>query len=278
VFLDLDGNGVTYANKVMDVNSDGVIDYTSWVSAEDGVLVWNSYGDGLVHDESQYTFSHFDGMTDMARLSNGFDTNGDGKLDQADERYGELMVWQDANNDGVSQAGEMMSLIDLQIVSIGLVSQGSSSSPSDGVTVFGMTSATKTDGTTLDVTDVLVNYTAATAEQVAAYHHALTGSFKLDGLCTVLNLETLVSKLGVTEKIDLTGSGNDTLKLSLADVMAVSETPDLFVTGNAGDIVQIIGTTVTPTLATVGGIAYNVYSLDSTHQLYLQQGVTAVLG
>jgi hypothetical protein len=214
----------------------------------------------------------------MARLSNGFDTNGDGQLDQADERYGELMVWQDANNDGVSQAGEMMSLIDLQIVSIGLVSQGSSSSPSDGVTVFGMTSATKTDGTTLDVTDVLVNYTAATAEQVAAYHHALTGSFKLDGLCTVLNLETLVSKLGVTEKIDLTGSGNDTLKLSLADVMAVSETPDLFVTGNAGDIVQIIGTTVTPTLATVGGIAYNVYSLDSTHQLYLQQGVTAVLG
>jgi hypothetical protein len=140
-----------------------------------------------------------------------------------------------------------------------------------------MTSATKTDGTSLDVVDVLVNYTAPTAEQVAAYHHADTGTFKLDGSGITLDLATLVNKMGATEKIDLTGSGNNTLKLSLADVLAVSDTPHLFVTDNAGDSVQIMGTAGAPTVTSVGFIAYNAYSLDSTHQLYLQQGVTAVL-
>jgi hypothetical protein len=104
-----------------------------------------------------------------------------------------------------------------------------------------------------------------------------TDTLKLDGAGITLDLTALQNKVMGIEKIDLTGSGNNTLKLSLADVLAVTDTDRLFVTGNAGDTVQIIGADVTPSVATVGGVSYNVFSLDSTHHLYVQQSVTAVL-
>ena len=103
-----------------------------------------------------------------------------------------------------------------------------------------------------------------------------TDTIVLDGSGITFDFTALQSKVMGIEKIDLTGSGNNTLKLSLADVIAVSDTHNLYVTGNTGDSVQVKGTSVTPTATTVSGVAYNDYNLDGIHHLYVQQAVTAV--
>jgi Ca2+-binding RTX toxin-like protein len=126
---------------------------------------------------------------------------------------------------------------------------------------------------------IVLNASNVTAlAQTGGYIDGGTGTdtLVLDGTGITLNFASLQSKVVGIEKIDLTGSGNNTLQLSLADVIAVSDTPNLYVTGNAGDNVQIKGTSVTPTATTVSGVAYNDYNLDGTHHLYVQQAVTAV--
>jgi hypothetical protein len=61
---------------------------------------------------------------------------------------------------------------------------------------------------------------------------------KIDGSGVVLDL-TAVSDTVITnvEIIDLTGTGNNTLTVALADVLAISSTTDtLRIDGNGGDI------------------------------------------
>lgn len=108
----------------MDVNGDGRLDLTAWAGAQDGVLIWDKYADGLLHDNSQYPFAQyataygngFDAQgkapTDLSGLAEAFDTNLDGLLNAQDAQFAEFMVWQDANQNGVSDAGEVRSLAD----------------------------------------------------------------------------------------------------------------------------------------------------------------------
>jgi hypothetical protein len=49
-----------------------------------------------------------------------FDTNGDGKLTAADTAWREFRVWQDADQDGVTDAGELKTLDQMGITEIGL--------------------------------------------------------------------------------------------------------------------------------------------------------------
>ena len=102
-----------------------------------------------------------------------------------------------------------------------------------------------------------------------------------------LNLDLTAAEavsLSSVERVDLTGTGNNTIKLNLdnltqADVIGPVHT--LFITGDAGDAVDLVkpeGWTVASTLPTqtVNNIAYNVYHLDSTHDLLIQQAITNV--
>src|SRR3954451_1156869 len=58
--------------------------------------------------------------SDLQGLRQVFDTDHDGKLDPGDTRWNDFRVWADANQDGVSQRGELMTLADLGITSIDL--------------------------------------------------------------------------------------------------------------------------------------------------------------
>jgi hypothetical protein len=160
VTIDLNGDGhIGYGQVEMDVNSDGVLDTTAWVGAQDGVLVWDRYHDGQIHDASQYAFTG--GMTDLQGLAVGFDTNVDGVFNANDAAYADFAVWQDANQNGSSDAGELVSLALLGITSIQLQSDGVQSTPAEGVAVQGDASASMADGTTLLVQDVLFSYVDA---------------------------------------------------------------------------------------------------------------------
>ncbi len=168
VVLDLNRDGeLSYAKVLMDVNSDGVMDNTLWAGFQDGVLVWDKYRDGQVHNHSQYAFTLYGGNTDLEGLAAGFDTHRDGVFNAQDAKFGEFKVWQDSNQNGVSDTGEVRSLADWGIASINLVSDGVLRNPVDGVFEAGRSTATTTDGQTVLVADAAFAFRDATAQELA---------------------------------------------------------------------------------------------------------------
>ena len=117
----------------------------------------------------------------------------------------------------------------------------------------------------------------------------------LTGANQVLDLSTLTGKLESIEIIDITGTGNNTLNLSLGDVLeqgegslfTEDETVQMIVKGNAGDVVNLDDLLADGTdpgdwagqgQVTVEGVTYNVFqhsTLDA--QLLVQDGVTTNL-
>lgn len=84
-----------------------------------------------------------------------------------------------------------------------------------------------------------------------------TDTLRIEGGGVALDL-TAIANTVITdiELIDLTGTGNNTLTLALADVLAISSTTDLLtVDGNAGDAVNLQGTWVNG-----GGAGYTSYT------------------
>jgi hypothetical protein len=117
----------------------------------------------------------------------------------------------------------------------------------------------------------------------------------LTGADQVLNLTALTDQISSIEVIDITGSGNNTLNLSLGDVLAQGgnslftddDSTQMLIKGNTGDVVNLgdllpdgtdPGDWASTGTATVAGVTYNVYqhsSLDA--QLLVQDGVTTNL-
>ena len=87
-------------------------------------------GDGRIDQAKEVVLSLWGdaGRADMealakARDANGqliLDSNGDGKLTAADASWREFRVWQDADQDGVTDAGELKTLDQMGITEIGL--------------------------------------------------------------------------------------------------------------------------------------------------------------
>ena len=150
VVLDLDGNGLDFvglsAGAAFDYAGDGAAESTAWVGGGDGLLVRDANGDGLVNDASELVFS-INGSTDLEGLRQTYDSNGDGQLTAADAGFGSFGVWQDANGNGVTDAGEFRSLVDAGITSIGLTSDGQGYAAAGGdVQVSGEARYTRADG------------------------------------------------------------------------------------------------------------------------------------
>ena len=104
----------------------------------------------------------------------------------------------------------------------------------------------------------------------------VTDTLLLSGSDVTLDLTAATTHASSIEKIDLTGTGNNKVVLNLSSVLqadAVNGVHKLYILGNAGDTVQIAGmASVTPDSAATPG--YNVYHLDSTHDLLIQQALT----
>ena len=161
VVLDMNHDGqINYTTELMDVNGNGHVYSTAWAGSGDGVLVWDKYGDGQVHNSRQYAFSQYGvaGSTDLQGLKTAFDTNHDGKLDAGDAQFKSFSVWVDANHNGSVDAGEMLTLTAAGITSINLTSNGVQSNPAPGVNEAGASSATLVDGTVILVADDSFSY------------------------------------------------------------------------------------------------------------------------
>lgn len=153
VVLDLDGDGIELVSAdegalFADLNGDGVVDQTGWVAPDDGLLAYDKDMDGEITDFDEISFvGYLEGArTDLEGLA-AFDTNNDGVLDAADDEFGKFKVWQDLNGDGVSDAGELKTLSEWGIQSIGLTSDETIRLVEGNVS-YGIGSYTNEDGST----------------------------------------------------------------------------------------------------------------------------------
>lgn len=153
--LDLDHDGVELTHVShgvqFDINNDGTLDHVGWASPDDGLLALDANHDGIINNQSELfgNSSQFDdGFANLA----SYDQNGDGIIDAQDEVYNDLLVWQDANSDGISQAEEMFHLNDLDIASINL-NATETDYDINGNTVTDTSTFTYTDGTTGQIVD-----------------------------------------------------------------------------------------------------------------------------
>ena len=150
---------ISYGHINLDVNGDGALDHTAWTADQDGVLVWDKYQDQTVHGNEQYAFAQYGGNTDLQGLAAAFDTNHDGLFNAADAQYAQFAVWQDANQNGIADAGEMQNLAHLGINAIHLVSDGVERRPNADVLEFGQGQAHMADGTAMLFADAQFAYT-----------------------------------------------------------------------------------------------------------------------
>jgi hypothetical protein len=278
VVLDLDGDGqIGYSQIKMDLNRDGILDTTSWVAAQDGLLVHDIYGDGSVRENSQFAFARHGGETDLQGLAAQFDSNNDGVLDAKDSQFGEFAVWQDTDQDGVADAGEVKTLADLGITALQLNSDGVQRTPETGVTEAGRTTAQLTNGSTLVLADAAFNYTL-TAESAVSLVAIDPGSssgvteaamtLQVNGAGTTIDLASFVAQNANADitQVDLSGTGDNTLRLSLTDVLqqANANGQALQIDGNAGDVVELFtqGTAPIQTSTSINGHDYAAYDLD----------------
>jgi hypothetical protein len=111
------GSGASGSQTHFDFAGDGFAERTGWVAPTDGILVHDKNGNGLVDGAGELFGSvNVDGYDVLDLL----DSNADGKISAADDRFSELRVWQDLNGNGQVDAGEMRTLAQADVTSISL--------------------------------------------------------------------------------------------------------------------------------------------------------------
>jgi len=167
--LDLDHDGLEFlgiddSDILDDINGDGALDRMAWVGPDDALLALDRDGNGHVSgfEEISFVDDHPQAATDMEGLALAFDTNVDGVLDALDERWGEFHLWRDADGDGVSDEGELRTLEEAGIESIGVRSDRMPESMAEGdVRLFGRSEFVRADGSSGTVGDVAFGFERA---------------------------------------------------------------------------------------------------------------------
>lgn len=166
VVLDLDGDGIelvsTTASSVkFDMDADGVSDRTGWVGKDDGILVLDRNRDGKIDNGGEISFAgdRPGAISDLEGLA-AYDSNGNGIFEAGDARFGEFQVWNDANQDGISQTGELSTLAARGIASINLhgVWTGKDHRNISDNLIYANSTFTRTDGSVGKVGDVFLAF------------------------------------------------------------------------------------------------------------------------
>ena len=239
IILDLDGDGVEMrkmkkGKTYFDVDGDGDLDRVGWASGGDGFLVIDRNGDGKINDGSELMFGaeDADARNALEALS-ALDNNNDNVIDEKDARFDELKVWVDSNRNGVTDAGELKSLTELGIKSIGLSAHHLEGEAKVGANALISTAVfTRTDGTTGTVGDTALSFSSASSSALSAlaFSSASDSAFAaLSALQTPIgdghdSLESLAARIHdmvMPDRAPLdpasTGTGQDKRSIPVAD-------------------------------------------------------------
>ncbi len=188
------GSSVTVSPIVLDLDNDGVelvslrqstISYsmsdavdtirTGWVGADDALLVLDRNRDGTISGRSEISFMEDvpGAVSDIEGLA-AFDTNHDGYFNTGDARFAEFQVWQDRNQDGVSQSEELRSLADTGVRAVGLTRTltGESAEGAADNVITATAEMVRTDGSIGVAGDVTFAYLEKRVEELSAEEFA----------------------------------------------------------------------------------------------------------
>lgn len=155
--LDLNNNGletvgINTADPILfDHDGDGVKSATGWIAPSDGLLVWDKNNNGAI-DSGRELFGDATLKTDGQLATDGFDaladldSNNDGEVSSADTNFANLKIWQDLNQDGITQAGELTTLAAQNIASFNVAKTANSQTLNNGNQIADLGSYTKSDG------------------------------------------------------------------------------------------------------------------------------------
>ncbi len=163
IILDLDGDGIETrglkSGAYFDHDGNGFAEQTGWASSDDGLLVLDRNGDGIINDGKELFGDQtilqggqraVDGFQALAELDN----NADGIVDVGDVLFSQLKIWQDIDGDGYSAHDELFTLDEFGIRSVNTAYDTSDYIDANGNEHRQVGSYTRTDGTTLTATDV----------------------------------------------------------------------------------------------------------------------------
>lgn len=123
--VDLNGNGIELTDVrkgkgvEFDITGDGVKEQVSWVSPNDGMLVYDRNGNGVI-DSGKELFGDQHGAANGFEELAKFDGDSNGTIDIKDNVYQDLKIWQDLNQNGYSEIKELKSIKEYGIESIDL--------------------------------------------------------------------------------------------------------------------------------------------------------------
>ncbi len=226
IILDLGAPGISFSQLLdgvkFDINGDGILDQVAWTKGDDGILVYDANGSGLIENGTEIFSPNFnggnyaDGLAALASL----DSNHDGIIDSADAGFGKLQVWQDLNHNGISEAGELTSLPDHGISSFDLHATPTESSI-DGQRVLSEGTFKYADGTSGHFVEVAFEAAPGAASQSNVV--TPSGHGPIETAATGSGLEAMQGRVG-TNVADaeygvetlLGGDGNDIFKFVYA--------------------------------------------------------------
>ncbi|MDA8254092.1 MAG: hypothetical protein M0Z99_00375 [Betaproteobacteria bacterium] len=254
IAVDLNGNGFEFvnvddSNVFFDVNGDGWKHRTSWVGKDDGLLAYDIDGDGKIDKPGEISFARYkDGAQSDLEGLRAFESNGDGRFDAADDKWAKFGVWQDANQNGITDPGEFRTLSEMGITAVNLASD-SQFQIINGQTVHGIGSMTKADGSQVAIADVTFAYSNetqvpqgdGTTQTVTASPFSPSGEeiIGTDGKDLILgkNGNNIVKGLGGDDVIFEDG-GNDIIDAGDGnDIVYSGADNDLVMGGNGDDAI-----------------------------------------
>jgi hypothetical protein len=128
ILLDTAGDGFRLTSMedgvVFDLTADGVPDQVAWTleGSDDAWLAWDRNGNGLIDDGSELFGTHTPTYPNAAvRAANGFEalkftenpasgigsSRADERIDARDAIFSRLLLWRDANHNGISEPDEL---------------------------------------------------------------------------------------------------------------------------------------------------------------------------
>ncbi len=155
IVLDMDKDGV----ETLDIDKTNIYFNTQntnfstkvgWISGDDAFLAVDKNNDGKI--TSQQELFGAEGVSGFDMLKE-YDSNNDGVINASDTRFGELKIWQDKNENAITDEGELKSLSDAGIVSINLSAEDINIEQNQN-TVTKISSYTKSDGSINEIYDV----------------------------------------------------------------------------------------------------------------------------
>lgn len=154
--LDIDGDGIETIQIninspiLFDHDGDGIKTATGWVKSDDALLVFDRNANGIIDNGSELfgdqTIVNGVKATDGFAALSAEDTNNNGIFDINDINFNNVRLWQDLNQNGISETNELKTLTQAGIVSISLSSTQTNTVVNGGIQTAEGT-FTKSDGT-----------------------------------------------------------------------------------------------------------------------------------